>query len=47
MWEIDKTYRNDLQEVFDRLLEKKEVFQNQRPLPAVALRKIRESLMIE
>ena len=47
MWEIDKTYRNDLQEVFDRLLEKKEVLQNQRPLPAVALRKIRESLMIE
>ncbi|MGS2761150.1 Fic family protein [Sinomicrobium sp. M5D2P9] len=47
MWEIDRTYRNDLQDVFDRLLEKKEVLKNHRPLPAVALRKIKESLMIE
>lgn len=47
MWEIDTTYRNDLQGVFDRLLDKKEVLKNQRPLPAIALRKIKESLMIE
>ena len=47
MWEINTTYRNDLQGVFDRLLDKKEVLKNQRPLPAIALRKIKESLMIE
>ncbi|RNL81712.1 Fic family protein [Sinomicrobium pectinilyticum] len=47
MWEIDTTYHNDLQGVFDRLLDKKEVLKNQRPLPAIALRKIKESLMIE
>nr|WP_223129400.1 Fic family protein [Sinomicrobium weinanense] len=41
------TYREEFQDVFDRLLEKKEVLEKQRPLPAVALKKIRESLMIE
>jgi len=41
------TYRKDLQTTFDRLYEKKAVLQNSRPLPNIALLKIREALSIE
>jgi len=44
---IDVTYRKDLQTTFDRLYEKKAVLQNSRPLPNIALLKIREALSIE
>ncbi|WP_035694504.1 Fic family protein [Flavobacterium soli] len=47
MWEIDLTYRTELQTTFDRLYEKKQALQSSRPLPNVALNKIRESLSIE
>lgn len=47
MWEIDLTYREELQTTFDRLYEKKQVLQTSRPLPNIALNKIRESLSIE
>lgn len=47
MWKIDTTYREELQTTFDRLLEKKQVLQTSRPLPAIALNKIKESLSME
>lgn len=47
MWNIDLTYREELQTTFDRLYEKKQVLQTSRPLPNIALNKIRESLSIE
>ncbi|MFP9099361.1 Fic family protein [Flavobacterium sp. RHBU_24] len=47
MWDIDTTYRNELQPQFDRLYEKHALLTKSRPLPAIALSKIRESLTIE
>jgi Fic family protein len=47
MWKIDLTYREEFQSTFDRLYAKKQVLQSSRPLPTIALHKIRESLSIE
>jgi Fic family protein len=47
MWDIDLTYRDELQSTFDRLYEKRQNLQSSRPLPNIALNKIRESLSIE
>ncbi|MEN9655478.1 MAG: hypothetical protein RL311_386 [Bacteroidota bacterium] len=47
MWKIDLTYRDELQSTFERLYEKKQQLQSSRPLPNIALNKIRESLSIE
>ncbi|HZJ37134.1 MAG TPA: Fic family protein [Gillisia sp.] len=47
MWRIDVTYRQELQTTFDRLYEKKAMLQNSRPLPNIALHKIKEALSIE
>lgn len=47
MWKIDLNYREEFQTTFDRLYEKKQVLQTSRPLPAIALNKIKESLSIE
>lgn len=47
MWEINLTYRDELQSTFDRLHEKRQALQSSRPLPNIALNKIRESLSIE
>lgn len=47
MWNIDVTYRDELQTTFDRLYEKKQLLQTSRPLPNIALNKIKESLSIE
>lgn len=47
MWNIDTTYRDELQTTFDRLYEKKQLLQTSRPLPNIALNKIKESLSIE
>ena len=47
MWKIDLNYREEFQATFDRLYEKKQVLQISRPLPAIALNKIKESLSIE
>lgn len=47
MWKIEVTYREQFQSTFDRLYEKKQVLQSSRPLPAMALHKIRESLSVE
>lgn len=47
MWNIDLKYREGLQSTFDRLYEKRAVLQKTRPLPEIALRKIKEALAIE
>ena len=47
MWKIDLNYRDEFQTTFDRLYEKKQVLQTSRPLPNIALNKIKESLSIE
>jgi Fic family protein len=47
MWDIDVTYREEFQSTFERLYQKKQDLQASRPLPNIALNKIRESLSIE
>ena len=47
MWKIDLTYREEFQATFDRLYAKKQVLQSSRPLPNIALHKIKESLSFE
>jgi Fic family protein len=47
MWKIDLGYRPEFQSTFDRLYQKKQDLQASRPLPSIALNKIRESLSIE
>ena len=47
MWKIDLSYREELQSTFERLYQKKQDLQSSRPLPAIALNKIKESLSIE
>lgn len=47
MWEIDLGYRADLQETFARLEDKKSLLSQARPLPSIAVEKIKESLSIE
>ncbi len=47
MWTIDLTYRNKLQSTFDRLYEKRALLHDARPLPKIALQKIKEALSIE
>lgn len=47
MLDIDLTYREEFQSTFDRLYQKRQELQNSRPLPNIALNKIRESLSLE
>ncbi|MBA4153917.1 Fic family protein [Flavobacterium sp.] len=47
MWKIDTSYRTEFQSTFDRLYDKLAVLQQSRPLPTIALQKIKESLTIE
>lgn len=47
MFNIDLTYREEFQSTFDRLYQKRQELQNSRPLPNIALNKIRESLSLE
>jgi len=47
MWKIDTSYRTEFQSTFDRLYDKLAVLQQSRPLPSIALQKIKESLTIE
>lgn len=47
MWNIDTSYRKEFQTTFDRLFDKMAVLKKSRPLPAIALQKIKESLSIE
>ena len=47
MWKIDVTYRAELQKTFERLYEKRDLLTKSRPLPAIALQKIKEALSVE
>ena len=47
MWKIDLTYREEFNTTFERLYEKQALLQKSRPLPNIALQKIKESLTIE
>ena len=47
MWNIDTSYRPEFQSTFERLYEKLTVLKQSRPLPNIALQKIKESLTIE
>jgi len=47
MWKINLEYRPEFQSTFERLYQKKQDLQSSRPLPNIALNKIRESLSIE
>ena len=47
MWKIDLKYRAEFQSTFERLYKKKQDLQASRPLPNIALNKIRENLSIE
>ena len=47
MWNIDLTYRPEFESTFERLYQKRQELQNSRPLPTIALNKIRESLALE
>lgn len=47
MWNIDLTYREEMQSTFERLYEKQAVLNQSRPLPNIALQKIKETLSVE
>ncbi len=47
MWKIDTTYREEFQSTFERLYDKMTVLKQSRPLPSIALSKIKEQLSIE
>ena len=47
MWEIDTNYRQEFQSTFDRLYDKMAVLKQSRPLPNIALQKIKDALSIE
>jgi len=47
MWKIDRTYYQEFESTFQRLLDKKEMLVKARPLPTIALQKIKEALSIE
>ncbi|WP_345193108.1 Fic family protein [Algibacter agarivorans] len=47
MWELETTYRQGLSVTFERLFDKVQVLKQARPLPSIALQKIKEALSIE
>jgi Fic family protein len=47
MWNIDLKYRKEFKTTFERLYEKQAVLEKSRPLPNIALQKIKETLSIE
>lgn len=47
MWKIDTNYREEFKSTFERLYDKMAVLKKSRPLPTIALSKIREQLSIE
>ena len=44
---LDVTYRKELQATFTRLFEKRDLLHKSRPLPAIALQKIKDALSVE
>lgn len=47
MWEINRTYKEDLDTTFKRLFDKQQMLILARPLPNIAILKIKEALSIE
>ena len=47
MWKIETKYRTELESTFLRLLEKRDLLNNYRPLPEIAMQKIKDALSIE
>ena len=47
MWEINTEYRTDLSSTFTRLIEKRNLLKKSRPLPEIAVQKIKDSLSVE
>ncbi|MBU2930273.1 Fic family protein [Winogradskyella psychrotolerans] len=47
MWDVNTTYRKDLDGTFSRLLDKVKVLNAARPLPNIVLQNIKEALLIE
>ena len=47
MWKIDVSYREELETTFARLFEKRDLLKKSRPLPKIALQKIKDALSIE
>ncbi|MFD2909071.1 Fic family protein [Flavobacterium ardleyense] len=47
MWNIDLSYREEFQPTFERLYDKLAVLNQNRPLPGIAISKIKEALTIE
>ena len=47
MWEINTEYRTDLSSTFARLVDKRDLLKKSRPLPEIAVQKIKDSLSVE
>jgi Fic family protein len=47
MWKIDLNYREEFEQTFERLFDKKAMLNKFRPLPNIAVSKIKEALTIE
>lgn len=47
MWKIDLNYREEFEQTFERLFDKKVMLNQFRPLPGIAVLKIKEALTIE
>ena len=47
MWKIDLKDTIEMQSTYERLYDKKAILQKARPLPKMALQKIKESLSVE
>ncbi len=47
MWKIDLNYREEFEQTFERLFDKKVMLDQFRPLPGIAVSKIKEALTIE
>ncbi len=47
MWQIDTSYRKALEKTFERLFEKRDLLNQSRPLPAIAMQKIKDALSVE
>ena len=47
MWEVDITYRSELEQTFVRLLDKVKVLNKARPLPNIVLQNIKDAFLVE
>ncbi len=47
VWETEVTYRKELETTFQRLIEKRDLLNKSRPLPEIAIQKIKDALSVE